>query len=374
MGQRKMARPRSPKNRGLPPNLHYDVSRGVYRYRNPISGKRTYLSRDRQQCIAAANKLNAMLIPADHDLVARVAGGGQSWKQAVDRYLADVFPELELAPKTEKQYRAYLRKLRDCELATRAVADITVSDVVATLDDLTSGRRMRNVYRHQFIQVFRYTVELGWRDDNPAEVTRIVNDKRQRERLTMYGYRAIYEQADPWLRVAMDLALQTLQRREDLVEIRYSDIQDGRLHVRQQKTGRKLRLAVGAELQRVIDASRDGKVCPYIIHHRPRRIRQKQHQAAERQHPMQVFPDKLTREFRNARNASGFYARSANPPTFHEIRSLGADRYRDQGWPEERIQSLLGHEDVDMTRAYLQGHEPPWEDVPCGLRDITPNE
>lgn len=117
----------------------------------------------------------------------------------------------------------------------------------------------------------------------------------------------------------------------------------------------------------MVDASRDGKVCPYVIHHRPRRIRAKQHQAKERQHPMQVFPDKLTKEFRKARNASGYYARSANPPTFHEIRSLGADRYRDQGWPEERIQALLGHEDVDMTRAYLDGHERPWEDVPCGL-------
>lgn len=56
------------------------------------------------------------------------------------------------------------------------------------------------------------------------------------------------------------------------------------------------------------------------------------------------------------------------PPTFHEIRSHGADGCRDQCWPDARIQALLGHEDIDMTRAYLAGHEPSWEDVYCSLR------
>lgn len=78
------------------------------------------------------------------------------------------------------------------------------------------------------------------------------------------------------------------------------------------------------------------------------------HQGEERQHHTQVMPEQLTQAFRRARNASGYYAGESNPSTLHEIRSLGADRYRDQGWPEEWIQALLGHEDAETTRLYLR--------------------
>lgn len=62
---------------------------------------------------------------------------------------------------------------------------------MAALDGLTGGKRIRNVYRNQMIQVFRYAMELGWIDSNPAEVTRAAKDKRQRMRLSIEGYRAI---------------------------------------------------------------------------------------------------------------------------------------------------------------------------------------
>src|SRR5699024_4231128 len=114
---------------------------------------------------------------------------------------------------------------------------------------------------------------------NPAEVTLKVNDKRQRMRLTMDAYKTIREQAEPWLRVAMDMMLVTLQRPEDLVQVRYSDIKDGKIHIKHRKSIRngrartKLRIQVGSELQAIIDASRDGKLCPFIIHRKPIRTR-----------------------------------------------------------------------------------------------------
>ena len=47
----------------------------------------------------------------------------------------------------------------------------------------------------------------------------------------------------------------------------------------------------------------------------------------------------------------------ANPPTLHEIRSLGAKLYEDQGISP---QSLLGHADEKMTRVYLDRYEVKW--------------
>lgn len=365
MPNKKMVRPRSRKYRDLPDNLTYDATRGLYRYLHPITKKRQYLSNNKKTCVRAAKQLNARLTPASADLMGKVLGGGQTWTMAVYRYELDVMPDEKWGDKTRKQYVTYLRNLRACSLGAMAVSQIEVVQVVQSLDKLTTGKRMRNIYRHLMIKVFRYAVEMGWCAENPAEVTRVVNDKRQRMRLTMAGYQAVYAVADPWLQVAMDFALVSLQRPEDLVMARYSDVVDGCLRIRQRKTGTKLQIVVGSELSRVIEASRDNCVCPFIIHQRPRRIPKKQ--AAAREHPMQVFVDKLGKAFSAARDKSGYYAKAKQPPpTFYEIKSLGGDRYRQMGWPESQIQALYGHADRDMTAHYLEGHEPPWETVTAG--------
>ncbi len=132
----------------------------------------------------------------------------------------------------------------------------------------------------------------------------------------------------------MDLALVTLQRPEDLVMARYSDIQSGALYIQQRKTGTKLAISIGPELASVIEDRRDGKVCPFIIHHRPRRL--PSNPPANREHPMQVYVDKLGKAFASARQKSGVFASAHNPPAFYEIKSLGGDRYRQMGWSPPR--------------------------------------
>ena len=357
-----MARPRSARYRDLPDNLTFDTTRGVYRYRHPITKKRSYMSANKAECVRAAKRLNAMLMPASGDLVSRALGGGHTFTMAVYKYEADRVPLEEWSAKTRSQYVSYLKKLRACSLGPMAMADIQVVHVVAALDKITTGNRMRNVYRHLMGKVFAYAINLGWCAENPAEVTLRASEKRQRMRLTMDGYSAVYQSAAPWLRAAMDMALITLQRPEDLVIARYSDIEDGALKVCQQKTGTKLRIAIGDELAAVIRASRDAKVCPFIIHRKPDRTRS----SKLKEHSMQVTVDYLGKAFAKARDASGFYSKAGTPPPFYEIKSLGGDRYRSMGWSEGQIQALYGHKDRDMTDHYLAGHEAPWEDVTAG--------
>lgn len=365
-----MSRPRDRRYRDLPDNLTFDAARGLYRYRNPITKRRTYLTSDKAQCVKAAKKLNAQLMPADTDLLERVTGAGQTWTMAVYRYEQDIVPDKDWSEKTRSQYVTYFCKLRQCRMGSMALADIEVIHVNDALDRLTTGRRMRNVYRQLMVQIFAYGQNLGWCHDNPAEVTRKVPEKRQRMRLTMEGYQAIRDQAPHWLQIAMDLSLITLQRPEDLVVARYDDIKDGRLHIQQQKSVRagiartKLRIAISPELQAVIDASRDGKLCPYIIHRRPIRTRP----SRIKSHPMQLSVDQLGKAFATARDNSGYYDNTKSPPpTYYEIKSLGGDRYRAAGWSEDAIQALYGHADKATTERYLAGHEPPWNDVDSGL-------
>lgn len=103
-------------------------------------------------------------------------------------------------------------------------------------------------------------------EDNPAMSTRKFSHERQRERLTIDAYRAIWEKAPAWVRNAMDLSLLTLLRREDVVSLRFSDIRDGALWVVPSKTqdtsGVRLKIAVSAELDELFARCRDDVVSP----------------------------------------------------------------------------------------------------------------
>lgn len=132
----------------------------------------------------------------------------------------------------------------------------------------------------------------------------------------------------------------------------------------QSKTGKSLLLDLALRpspqvpsLAGAIAACRDDVVSPLLIHRRPQRRRREYLDA--KAHPTAVKPAMLSRAFGQARDALPRYADqpAAARPSFHELRSLGADLYRKAGWDERRIQALLGHSSATMTAVYLEGHE-----------------
>lgn len=168
---------------------------------------------------------------------------------------------------------------------------------------------------------------------------------------------------------AMDLALYSLQRREDLVALREDEHwKDGRLFVRQQKVEGKghglLRIKPGPQLLGAILVclnSDEREDRPFLLHHIPTNRRH----AAGRTHFRPLAPEMLTREFQCLREALNLYPDlpPATRPSWHEIRSTGADEYHKAGWPQERIQALLGHAGIEMTQEYLGRREEQWADV-----------
>lgn len=72
-------------------------------------------------------------------------------------------------------------------------------------------------------------------------------------------YHAIWNAADDCLRDAMDLAYLTGQRPADVLALTEMDVRDGALHVRQGKTGAKLRIEVTPELDAVLERIRARK-------------------------------------------------------------------------------------------------------------------
>jgi len=357
---------RSKARAGWPDNL-YTSGRGGFKYRHPVTGGETWMGADRAKAFAAAKKLNALLAPTN-DLVARVIGTGETVADAVRVFRADDMPKRNWSPRTAKWYEVFLNRIVE-DLGARPLAEMTVRDCATYLRDVSESPRSRQTYRLVLGWVLACAVEEGWIDINLADQTRKFSHTRKRARLTLDAYKAIRDAAPVWLQNAMDVSLITLLRREDVSALRFSDAHDDALWVVPIKTstttGTRLRIALTDELQSLISRCRDDVVSPFVVHRLPEKARPSNKRAADRTHHTQVLPTQLSRAFAQARKDAGIDI--DNPPTFHEIRSLGGALLREKGWNVEQVQALMGHASPEMTQGYLGGHEVPWTQVSPGL-------
>ena len=353
-----MARPRT-KDKDLPPNLYRfkKDGRSYYQYRRPDTGAKHGMGSDRTAAVQAARHLNNKLTPlvrGTAHLVRRIEQPRDTVESYTTRF-KEVLAEKRnrrgkaLSPKTLSEYDRQLRAL--CEaLGARAIADITRRDITLFLEPLppTYRNRMRSLVR----QFFARAVGEGLIETNPVDGTLKADEVIHRNRLSLDDFRAIREVAPLWVKVAMDLGLQTLQRRSDLVNIKYPN--GWYLYIIQQKTGQHIRIRMTKQLEEVVQLSAsDGIKSSYIIH-REQRV------------STQVSADQLTRAFADARDAAGVGAtlEPIERPTFHEVRALGAKLYEAAG---SDPQALLGHADPKTTRTYLDRHKVKWTEVEAGL-------
>lgn len=357
-------RKRSPGRQGWPDNLY--PNRDGYKYRHPVTRRETFMGRDKVKAFAAAKKLNAMLMPGN-DLVARVVGARETVADAVAVFRRDDVPARGWAPKTAEVYGSVIRRI-ETSLGSRPVEDITVKDCAEFIRAITESDRARQQFRLVLGWIMACAVQEGWIDTNPVLATRRFQHERKRARLTKEMYAAIWDKAEPWLRLAMDISLVTLLRRDDVVSLKFTDVRDGALWVIPQKTEGttlvKLKIRVGDQLAGLLAQARDSVLSPYIVHRLPEKARPSNMRATARQHHTQVMPEQLTRAFQGARDEAGIGGE--HPPSFHEIRSLGGALLSEAGWEIEKVQGLMGHSCTSMTEHYLEGHETPWQDVQPG--------
>src|SRR5690606_37367882 len=139
------------------------------------------------------------------------------------------------APKTAEVYESVIRRI-EAGIGARAVATLTVKDCARFIREVTESARSRQQFRLVLSWILACAVEEGWIDTNPALQTRKFTHERQRDRLTLDGYKVVWAEAAPWLRNAMDLSLLTLLRREDVAALRFSDVHGDNLRVIPTKT------------------------------------------------------------------------------------------------------------------------------------------
>ncbi|MGG5216133.1 tyrosine-type recombinase/integrase [Rahnella variigena] len=190
--------------------------------------------------------------------------------------------------------------------------------------------------------------------------TRVPRNKVTRGRLSFSQWKKIFDNAadlQPYLQNSMLLALITGQRRADILNMKFSDVWDGHLHITQSKTGTRLALPltlflpeINLSLDDVIRQCRDRVMSKYMIHH------SRAHGSSKPGDP--VTGNGVTRMFKQARIASGLkFTEGTTPPTFHEQRSLAERLFSAHGI---NTQTLLGHKTAAMTEKYHDDRGADW--------------
>ncbi|MBI3444462.1 MAG: phage integrase Arm DNA-binding domain-containing protein [Magnetospirillum sp.] len=367
-----MARRRTIKRRGWPENLY--ETRGYFIWRNPIDGKKHGLGRDKAsaslQAIEANLHIAGMLTKSR--LIDRVLGGeDQSVAAWCGRY-AKILEDRTLADETRREFNRRIGKIKET-LGSHQVDKVTTKHIADFLRPWTDDgkKRMAQAMRSLMLDMFREAVAAGWAKQNPVAVTRAPRVAVARARLTLDMFLAIHAVAlrdhSPWVARSMELALVSAQRREDVALMGRKDMRDGRLWITQEKTGTRvsiptdLRLqAVNWSVEDVIQRCHDKVLAPTFIHHSAH--------AGMAKPGDKVRLHSITAAFAEARDtarAEGCiqWGDDKTPPTFHEIRSLAARLYAEQGVD---AQALLGHKSPDMTAVYRDVRGAEWIDVKAG--------
>lgn len=349
-------RPRNKANTGLPANL-YPNGR-AFKYRRPDDGSWHGMGTDRQKAIQAAKQLNGLLTSAGENLVAGVMGTSETLAEFIAVFRAEILPARNLAKGTLALYDIRFRQII-AALGARQIDSITIGHVSDFLDSADLKVRPSNQCRAMLADIFNHAAAKGKCADNPAALTIPRLESKARHRHTFEGLMKIREASPDWLRNAIDLALVTVQRRGDILAMRFDHIENGYLAVIQEKTEKAsdagyLKIKITPQRQAVIDRCRDNVVSPYLIHRKPDRIRAKARQ--DKDHWTQVDERYLSRAFQAARKEANPYPKLSDEqqPGFHEIRALAIHLLKAAG---KDAQKIAGHAQAKMTNHYASGHE-----------------
>ncbi|MFY0199470.1 phage integrase Arm DNA-binding domain-containing protein [Klebsiella variicola] len=385
------ARPRKREYRHLPEYLIFDKDRGVYKF-TLITGKKKNLGKDRAMAIAIAREYNLRMRPFNApsvELLIRdsggIAGEAKPFAEHVDHIMARAIENERPSQNTLDDWSNDALRVKEFFVSMPA-CDIDLEHVNAYINhyhaDASANVQNRKV---SFLKkIFSYAVDESLMFDNPATRKKMRRtEEKRRQRLSLDNFKAIRRAAEPWLRTAMDLALQTTHARLEVSRIRYSISEPkdgvcgcvwlaqmengiyGTLYIHRQKVQKKeashVAIPIGEELKRIIEESRDNVASPFVVHRIPERQVKR---SKEVSHPTQIAPDYLSRSFSAVRDKLGLCDKLAmdERPTFHEIRALAAHLFDQQGIDP---QGRMAHSDAKSTKIYTQNHID-WVVVPHG--------
>lgn len=339
-------RSRSAKYSGLPPFL-YKNGQDYYYYRNPVTGVETGLGKNKAQAVTQAIQANLHFQGQAVTLLDKILGKDA---KTVNDWCNIYGPH------------ARMKWLRE-GIGHYVIDKLTPLQINDWLDKNWSDKpRMRQAMLSAAKVVLGAAIGKGWLLHNPASDLTTESPVTMRERLTLADYMAIYEKAEWPLKRAMEFAIMTGARRENVIRLMGADISEGHLHIEhiKAKAGEepmKVRYPLSMYLPDVkwtlgdiVGRCKDNIISKFLIHHKAHKGRAK---------VGDKYRDKTIEQlFREAREAAGIVPREGRtPPTFHEIRALAKMLWDAQGIDTK---TLLGHKTEKMSALYRDRRGKDW--------------
>ena len=255
----------------------------------------------------------------------------------VNQYLAS--PEYaRLAEETKRTYRPRLNIIADL-WGDVPIDDICRKHVFAFRDRFADNPTSADHFVVLIRNLLRFAVARGYREDNPAEgVPKITSARDVRSHRSwpdeaIEKFLAVHE--GTMMGLALKLGLYTGQRGSDVLRMRWADIHEGRIEVRQSKTGTLLEIRLHSALRETLD--KQEPVSPIILTTTTRRP---------------FTTSNFRWHFGKAVKAAGLGGQRL---TFHGLRYAAAGQLAELGVSIKGIAAITGHKSLALLQRYTSG-------------------
>jgi len=209
--------------------------------------------------------------------IASEFGTPEFWKDYSDILSGDIEPARIITRNFEALIKSYRKSPRYKRLKPRTALDYDkyldfFNSIMGEANPARMKRkdviRLRDVnaekvyFANYSLRVLRvlleHCVDLGWSETNPAKGVQEIRTQRQEREPWPHELLKAFRDTCPLgtrERLVMELCVGTGQRIGDVLEMRWSDIQDGAFVIRQNKTGKELWLPILPELQATLNAA-----------------------------------------------------------------------------------------------------------------------
>lgn len=264
-----------------------------------------------------------------------------TFRYVAERYMREIMATK--APRTQKDNLSEIewlyRFFDDPPAPLEEIEPIHIRQYLDQRQAKTRANREKALFSH----IWNKAREWGYTSlPNPCAG---IKGNREKGRKDVYIedeiYMAVYKVASHPLRDAMDMAYLTGQRPADILALRESDLTDGRINVKQQKTGKKLRIKLEGELAALIDRIKSRKV-----KHTIRSLYLIVDETGQK-----LSYTTLRSHFDKARELAGIKKEEFQ---FRDLRAkAGTDKAESSG-DIRQAQKQLGHANITMTETYIR--------------------
>jgi integrase len=259
-----------------------------------------------------------------------------------DRYMADVASKK--AARTFQDNQKEVLKLREffCDppAPLEAIKPVSVREYLTWRTKDGRGFVRANREKALLSHIWNYARDRGYTAmPNPCAGIKGYKEDGRDVYIEDSQYEAVWSVADTCVQDAMDLAYLLGQRPADVLGLTEMDVREGAIHLRQNKTAHKLRVAISDELAALLERIRERKKA-FTVHST---------RLVVNEHGRSMTVAAMSRRWQKACKAA-----KIEGIQFRDLRAKAGTDKTDSAGDIRQAQQQLGHASLVMTEHYVR--------------------